>query len=129
MEFNYQAYIISGKDSFKNVDIVRGTVNIDTNELTEKSTKKIIKVIRTPTNARKRPNAHRRHDPIVDEVSRESYFKFQYTEDLEYLSLNYRKERAAKMCSSNRRIVLMMFQKEVPYFPSLKEIRDELIEA
>ena len=100
-----------------------------TNEYIEKSTKIVFKIKRTATNLRKRPNAYRRHDPLGDLGSSDNFFKFQYTDHLEYLSLNYRKMRAAKMCSSNRRMVLMMFQEEVPYFPTPKEIRDELIQA
>ena len=71
-----------------------------TNEFLEKCTKIVYKVRRTATNFRKRPNAHRRHDPLGDEDARDSFFKFQYTEQLEYLSLNFRKEKAAKICSS-----------------------------
>ena len=49
--------------------------------------------------------------------------------DLEWMSLNYRKERAAKMSLSKRRMILMMFQTDCQYFPSMKEIRDELVLA
>ena len=45
------------------------------------------------------------------------------------MSLNYRKEKAAKLSPSKRRMILIMFQRNIPYFPSLREIRDELIQA
>ena len=85
---------------------------------------------RTRNNERSRPNAEKRHDP-VDETSdiRSSLTKFLNDTDLEWLSLNYRKARAKRLTRSHRRIVLIMFQKDISYFPSLKEIRDELIEA
>ena len=73
------------------VEILRGTIDLETFELFEENSKKPIKVRRTPTNIRKRPNAHRRHDPICDLNDRVSLFAFQYIDNLEYLSLNYRK--------------------------------------
>ena len=48
---------------------------------------------------------------------------------LEWLSVNYRKERAARLFSSRRRMILIMFQKDISYFPTIREIRDELIAA
>ena len=45
------------------------------------------------------------------------------------MSLNYRKERAAKISPSRRRMILEMFQKTRHYFPSMNEIRDELVNA
>ena len=48
---------------------------------------------------------------------------------LEWTSLNYRKEKAAALSPSRRRMILMMFQRQYPYFPTLREIRDELIEG
>ena len=49
--------------------------------------------------------------------------------DLEWTSLNYRKEKAARLSPSRRRMVLMMYQKQFSYFPTIREIRDELIEG
>ena len=49
--------------------------------------------------------------------------------ELEWLSLNYRKERATKLAASKKRMILIMFQKDISYFPTMKEIRDELIQA
>ena len=80
-------------------------------------------------NERERPNAHRRHDPLDDTDIRFSSFHILSEEPLEWLSLNYRKERAVKISSSLRRMILIMFQKDISYFPTLKEIRDELILA
>ena len=98
LEFNFQAYRISGKDSFKIIEIIRGTINFDTCEMIQKKTGMVTKIMRTPTNARRRPNAHKRHDPSCNDDVRDSFFKFQYRENLEYLSLNYRKQKVAKIC-------------------------------
>ena len=49
--------------------------------------------------------------------------------ELEWMSLNYRKERATKLAASKKRMILIMFQEDISYFPSMKEIRDELIQA
>ena len=71
----------------------------------------------------------RRHDPVdLGEAFRSSQH-FISENDLEFLSLNYRKERAAKISTSKRRMILIMFQKDIAYFPTLREIRDELILA
>ena len=48
---------------------------------------------------------------------------------MEWLSLIYRKKRAAKLSKSKRRMILVMFQKDIKYFPTLREIRDGLISA
>ena len=66
---------------------------------------------------------------MVEENRRISDAHFIAQEDLEWLSLNYRKERAARLSKSRRRMILIMFQRDISYFPSLKEIRDELIMA
>ena len=80
-------------------------------------------------NERRRPNAERRHNPVDEEDRRISDTHFIAQDDLEWLSLNYRKERAARLSKSRRRMILIMFQKDISYFPSLKEVRDELIKA
>ena len=86
-------------------------------------------VRRTESNTRARPNAARRHDPMQFDGSRNSEAHFISDTQLEWTSLNYRKEKAADLSPSRRRMVLIMFQKQYPYFPSLREIRDELIEG
>ena len=129
LEFNFQAFKISGKDSFKIFDTVKGKVNFETLKIEDILTKQILEVRRTPNNARKRPNAYRRHDPLDELESRISSFGFHSQEQLEFLSINYRKQRAAKICTSKRRLIIIMFQKEIPYFPTLREIRDQLIQA
>ena len=59
---------------------------------------------------RKRPNGHIRDDPQENEDVRSSgSFHFINPTNLEWLSLNYRKERAAKLCASKRRMLLIMF--------------------
>ena len=66
-------------------------------------------VKRMPRNERERPNAHRRHNPVEDDGRRASSVTFLNQQDLEYLSLNFRKERAANISSSKRRMVFLMF--------------------
>ena len=60
-------------------------------------------------NERRRPNAERRHDPVGDEDHKMSDAHFIAQEDLEWLSLNYRKERAARLSKSRKRMILIMF--------------------
>ena len=45
------------------------------------------------------------------------------------MSLNYRKLRAQRTSNSHRRIILILFERDYQYFPSMREIRDELISA
>ena len=99
-------------------------------ELTEKEQDISVLVRRTPNNERNRPNARQRHDPVENDMHRQSDVHFLNNEtDLEWLSLNYRKNRAAKITKSRRRMILIMFTRDISYFPSMKEIRDELIQA
>lgn len=110
LEFDYQAYQIQANDRFKTTDILHGTVNFDTFELTTYSEPIVkINVRRTQDNVRKRPNAYKRHDPFIAEVKNESILNFLSSTDLEWMSLNYRKERAAKLSTSKRRMILLMF--------------------
>ena len=88
---------------------------------------KIVKVRRREDNIRKRPNGHNRHDPFENEDKSTASLHFINPTDLEWMSLNYRKERATKISESKRRMILLMFQQDIAYFPTLKEIRDELI--
>ena len=68
-------------------------------------------VRRTDDNIRSRPNAARRHDPVQLDDSRNSEVHFISDTHLEWTSLNYRKEKAAALSPSRRRMVLMMYQK------------------
>ena len=86
-----------------------------------------IKVRRSQENVRKRPNGQYRHENFA--VDHDTKKNICNDTDIEWMSLNYRKERAAKMSKSIRRMVLVMFQEDYQYFPTLREIRDELIEA
>ena len=129
LEFSYQAFKISGRDTFQEAEIISGTVNFKTLLLKLNSNGKLVQVRRTLNNERRRPNAERRHNPVEEEDRRISDAHFIAQEDLEWLSLNYRKERAARLSKSRRRMILIMFQKDISYFPSLKEIRDEIIMA
>ena len=59
---------------------------------------------------RYRPNGSNRHDPFIfDDSEGNDDFNFTNPTDLEWMSLNYRKERAAKLSKSKRRIILIMF--------------------
>ena len=80
-------------------------------------------------NERQRPGGNNRHDPFMNLEKITNGLSLIHPTELEWMSLNYRKERAAKMSESKRRMILMMFQNDYQYFPSLKEIRDELIKA
>ena len=85
---------------------------------------------RSKDNIRKRPFSHKRHDPYEgnDEIRRSSNFFFNEN-NLEWLSINYRKFRAAQISKSNRRMVYLLFEEDYQFFPSLMEIRDGLISA
>ena len=91
----------------------------------------MLKVARTPENHRKRPNAETRHDPLGkdEDLPRRNSRIFLHDTDLEWLSLNWRKYRAAQLSSSNRRMILYMFDEDTQYFPSLQDIHDSLIKA
>ena len=80
-------------------------------------------VRRTHDNKRARPSENNRHDP-GDLASEVEGLKFIHPTDLEWMSLNYRKERAAGMSKSKRRMILVMFQEDYQYFPTRREIRD-----
>ena len=68
-----------------------------------------VKVRRTKENARKRPNGGNRHNHSKTSVQAGDGLSFTNSTDLEWMSLNYRKERAAKMSPSIRRMILVMF--------------------
>ena len=69
----------------------------------------IIKIKRSSDNARKRPNGQDRHDPYKNYTNGNTGLDFISPTDLEWMSLNYRKERAAKVSESKRRMILVMF--------------------
>ena len=97
--------------------------------VTNEPNTEIIQVRRTTENTRIRPNAGNRHDHLNTGFQDSNGLSFIYKTDLEWMSLNYRKERAAKMSKSIRRMILIMFQDDYQYFPTLREIRDKLIKA
>ena len=63
---------------------------------------------RSDLNIRQRANGNMRHDPFNQVVNEAENNKFIDPTDLEWMSLNYRKERAAKICPSKRRMILIM---------------------
>ena len=131
LEFHYQAFKITEKTEFAVVELLQGSVDLQSLSYVNNDDKsQSMAVRRTPNNERCRPNAEKRHNPVSDEeLGRISLKKFLNDTDLEWLSLNYRKARAKRLTRSHRRMILIMFQKDISYFPSMKEIRDELIEA
>ena len=78
-----------------------------------------------------RSNNLNRHNPFnkVDLVDGDDDQNLIGRNDLEWMSLNYRNKRAAKLSESRRRMILIMLKKKISFFPTMREIRDELIEA
>ena len=74
-----------------------------------------------------RPNGYNRHDPFLYDYLDINDLDLVHSTDLEWMSLNYRKVRAARLSPSKRRMILAMFELDLQYFPSLAEIRDELV--
>ena len=115
LEFHYQAYVMHGKNKFRYVNILSGLVDLEACQLTISSRLQknneatIIEVRRSRENTRKRPNPEKRHDPDVDDVFRQSSIHFISNTNFEWLSLNYRKEKAAKLSDSKRRMIILMF--------------------
>lgn len=70
---------------------------------------KSVKIRRSHDNTRKRPNGVDRHDIMNVAMQNELHKSFINPTDLEWMSLNYRKERAAKVSPSRRRMILVMF--------------------
>ena len=89
-----------------------------------------LNVLRSKDNERKRPNGRRRHDPFE---GLDGYLvnplDFTHETDFEWLSLNWRKFRAALISLSVRRLILIMFESNYQYFPTLREIKDGLVSA
>ena len=129
LELNYQTLKLFGEERFKKVKIVNGIVDLEKNIMTTIQNKSMLEIQRTKVNTRKRRNAERRHDPLDFEGSRLSDNHFISDTNLQWTSVNYRKEKFANISPSRRRMVLIMYQKQPSYFPTLREIRDELIEA
>ena len=92
------------------------------------STSSKMRIRRLDINQKKRPNGWRRQDSSDLDVLRQmdSIFYLHET-DLEWLCLNWRKYRAQKMSRSIRRMILIMFEVDYQYFPTLNEIKDSLI--
>lgn len=91
-----------------------------------------LKIRRCQSNRdRERPNREERHSVYepgnIDQNSDGP--NILYETNLEWLSLNWRKHRAQVISTSFRRIVLSMYEQEFNYFPTLREIRDDLIKG
>ena len=79
------------------MDIIPGTIDLKSFEMTliDQPNSQVVKVRRTTNNVKKRPNAANRHqNHLVGEQNINS-LNFINPTDLEWMSLNYRKERAA----------------------------------
>lgn len=76
------------------------------------SVKRVVKVRRTKENKRIRPNAHKRHDPTLLEDALLDPLEIYSSTDMEWMSINYRMEKAARLSQSKRRIILVMFSQE-----------------
>lgn len=126
LEYGRKVYQKSNKkEKYKEVNIVPGKVNLDTFEMASiELPDKPVQVRRTADNVRKRPNEQTRHNPIDDEAFGDHELNMINSTDLEWMSLNYRKYRVAKLSASRRRIIMIMFQEKFTYFPSMREIRD-----
>ena len=111
--------------------MLRGTVDFDalvynSYDVSESN----MSVKRSENNVRKRPNGQNRHDHFGSGLEdADNSLSLIKSTDLEWMSFNYRKQRAAKMSPSERRTILIMFEEDYQYFPTLREIRDELIDA
>ena len=114
---------------FRKVELLGGIVDLTDNSYTDLKGNKLGVVKRGLKGSRKRPNAERRHDPVLMNCRTLSMDHFISDTHLEWLSLNYRKEKAARISPSRKRMVLLMYQKQPSYFPTIREIRDELIEG
>ena len=124
LEFNFQAHFLSNLKEFRKVQILCGVVDLENETFYDYSDFFIGMVRRTNNNSRGRPNAARRHDPVHFDGSRNSEAHFISDTHLEWTSLNYRKEKAAALSPSRRRMVLIMYQKQYSYFPTLREIME-----
>ena len=77
LEFNYQAYIISSKSVYTKVEIMSGTIDIESMEMTYDLLVAKNSVRRLQTNDKKRPNAYRRHNPVDEDGRRASSINFR----------------------------------------------------
>lgn len=95
------------------------------------SSKRIMRcpVRRSNLNERKRLNGQASYNYVVEDELTHKKLDITSTTQLEWLAFNFRKERASKLSDSKRRMILAMFSLNLAYFPTLKDIRDELIMA
>lgn len=92
--------------------ILPGLVNFDTFKIDWRETEAGSTIVRrTHDNEKIRPKIQSRHDPFKEVSHMESGLDFVGQNDLEWLSINYRKVRLAKISESKRRLILIMFQK------------------
>lgn len=74
---------------------MKGRVNLQTLVYRDDETDILRQVSRTDDNVKRRPNAWKRHNPIDSSDLRPDDSNFLCDTDLEWASLNYRKEKAA----------------------------------
>ena len=118
LEFAYHVYTISGDKKYKTEKIVQGVVDFDLMLMTlhEPNHRTQITIRRTKDNKRSRQNAHLRHDPqykwdLQGDFSLNDVpsLKLVSCTDIEWMSINYRMHRAAKLSKSKRRVILILF--------------------
>ena len=127
LEFDYQAYKLTAKEEYSKAEITDGTVDFKQLCLVnDKHDHQTFKIRRTHDNLRVRNNAFRRHDPLYEKDC--NYQKnLVSSTDVEWMSINYRLDKISKLQKSRRRIILILFLKGFQFFPTLREIRDQLI--
>ena len=142
IEFEYQAYKKTCDDKYKIVTIggyFKGIIHFDGPNyetgviITDSNGKIQHRIRRSQLNMMVRGSTRQnRHDPSNDAVfgdASSQSLSFISPTDLEWLSINYRKVKYAKLSGSKRRMILIMFDKEIHFFPTMQEIRDQLLKA
>lgn len=133
IEFNYQAYQVRYSKYYRELEIsVNQKIDFKKMMMFEYDEFDNIvnecKVDRSTDTKRRNPKQWQRHDTNELTMMRElSTIYYLHDQDLEWLSLNWRKYRASKMSKSIRRMILIMFEEDYQYFPTLKEIKEGLI--
>ena len=114
------------------VEIESGKVDLMCETITLKNdANQQLAIRRSSNNERERPNSEQRHN--ISEAGHISDISDKpniiLDTNLEWLSLNWRKNRAQMISCSFRRLILYMHERALNYFPTLREIRDGLIKG
>ena len=68
-----------------------------------------------------------RHNPFKDNDSGYDRLDILSNTNVEWMSINYRMDKIANLSLSSKRVILILFQNNFQFFPTLREIRDQLI--